>query len=457
MKIKSVKWKEHPVLGNLFLDFFNNELNKPYETIVFAGENGTGKSTILEELSSFLNLGDFKNFEYVEYMLNGEIYKAIPTTDGNTHPTFFDLKDSNGTVTKIRCDKNNNVQDVKSNKTDLRHYGCVFSKARSDYKTQKITTTSTKTLDTEKYDIDTNDDFTSLKQLIVDVVNQDNSDYTETNKKLGQRPMTWDDFYQTSKMFRFTSSFDDFFDNLKYGKVDDIQGEKTILFIKNGISIPVDKLSTGEKQIVFRGIYLLKNSGILEGSAIMIDEPELSMHPKWQRKILEYYKGLFTKNGQQKVQLFFATHSDHVLKEALSDINKTTNIVITLENDNGTMKTKKIDLPSVLPSITSAETNYLAFDLASNDYHIELYSSLQNKESQHSVKSCDEFIKTHQNYDPKIHSKKSSYIPQSSGKEIHYNTLPTYIRNAIDHPDLTRQFTEEELRISIKLLIELLR
>jgi len=38
------------------------------------------------------------------------------------------------------------------------------------YKTQKITATSTKTLDIEKYDIDTNDDFTSLKQLIVDVV-----------------------------------------------------------------------------------------------------------------------------------------------------------------------------------------------------------------------------------------------------------------------------------------------
>lgn len=108
----------------------------------------------------------------------------------------------------------------------------------------------------------------------------------------------------------------------------DESGEKTIKFTKVGKSIPIDKLSTGEKQIVFRGIFLLRNSGVLEDAAVMIDEPELSMHPKWQAKILEFYKGLFTNGGAQKAQLFFATHSDHVLKQALLDQNK--NIVIVL-------------------------------------------------------------------------------------------------------------------------------
>ena len=126
-------------------------------------------------------------------------------------------------------------------------------------------------------------------------------------------------FIQHQKYFDLKNSFDTFFDSITYDKVADEQGEKSILFTKNGISIPVDKLSTGEKQIVFRGIYLLKNSKILQGAAIMIDEPELSMHPKWQRKILQYYKNLFTQNGQQNAQLFFATHSDHVLKEALTN------------------------------------------------------------------------------------------------------------------------------------------
>lgn len=449
MKIKKVKWKDHPILGNLLLDLVDNSTGIPYETVIFAGENGTGKSTILEELSAFLNLGSFKNFEYIEYIADGNTYKAIPTTDNNQHPNFFDLEDSNGQITKIRSDKNNNKQQLESNTIDIRHYGCVFSRARSDYKTKKITTTTTSTLDIEKYDIDTNDDFTSLKQLVVDVVNQDNSDYMETNKALGSSPKSWNDFYPTSKIFRFKNSFDTFFDNLTYDKVTDDQGEKTILFTKNGISIPVDKLSTGEKQIVFRGIYLLKNNNLLYGAAIMIDEPELSMHPKWQRKILQYYKSLFTQNEQQNAQLFFATHSDHVLKEALS--NNTKNIVITLEEYNGTIQTKKIDSPSVLPSITSAETTYLAFDLVSNDYHIELYGWLQDKESKNTIKSCDDFIKIQPNYNPLIHSRPSSFNTTS------YDTLPTYIRNAIHHPDSGNMFTEDELRHSIEYLIELCR
>lgn len=447
MKIKKVKWKEHPVLGDLLLDFVDTSTGTPYETVIFAGENGTGKSTILEELSSFLNLGPFTNFEYIEYVVDGSTYKAIPTTDGTTHPNFFDLEDPNGKITKIRSDKSNNKQQLKNNTIDLRHYGCVFSRARSDYKTQKITTTTTSTLDIEKYDTDTTDDFTSLKQLIVDVVNQDNSDYMETNRVLGSKPKSWDDFYPTSNIFRFKNSFDSFFENLAYDKVVDNQGEKTILFIKNSKSIQVDKLSTGEKQIVFRGIYLLKNSNLLHGAAIMIDEPELSMHPKWQRKISQYYKSLFTQNGQQKVQLFFATHSDHVLKEVLS--NNTENIIITLAENKGTIHTKKIDSPSVLPSITGAETTYLAFDLVSIDYHIELYGWLQDKESKHTIKSCDDFIKGQPNYDSTVHSKSSSFNSTT------YDTLPTYIRNAIHHPDSGNIFTEDELRHSIELLIEL--
>ncbi len=256
MKIRKVKWKDHPVLGDLLLNFVNTDSGEPFRTIILAGENGTGKSTILEELSSFLNLGSFEKFEYIEYAINDEIYNAIPTSDGTAHPNFFDVTHPDWTTHRIRSDKNNNPDQVKDNPLDLRHYGCVLSKARSDYKTKKITSTSISALDTEKYDADINDDFTSLKQLVVDVVNQDNADYMETNKLLGAAPKPWPDYYPTSKIYRFQNSFDNFFEGLAYEKVNDEAGEKTIKFTKNGKSIPIDKLSTGEKQIVFRGIFL---------------------------------------------------------------------------------------------------------------------------------------------------------------------------------------------------------
>ena len=450
MKILRAKWKDHPVLGNLLLDFTNSSSVQPFQTIIFAGENGAGKSTVLEELSSFLNLGSFEKFEYIEYVVDGTIYKAIPTSDGTTHPNFFDVINPDGTTQAIRSDKSNNRDQIKDNPLDPRHYGCVFSKARSDYKTQQITSTSTSTLDAEKYDTDDNDDFTSLKQLIVDVVNQDNADYMEMNKFLWEAPKSWPEYYPTSKVYRFKSSFDTFFEALAYEKVKDEAGEKTIIFMKNGKSIPIDKLSTGEKQIVYRGIYLLRNSGILDNAAVMIDEPELSMHPKWQEKILQYYMGLFSSvDGVQKVQLFFATHSDHVLKHALAD--QVNNLVIVLMRDGEAIIAKRIDSPSVLPSITSAETNFLAFDLISNDYHIELYGWLQDKESKNTVKSCDNFIIAQQQYSPPLHGKPSQF------RSTRYSSLPTYIRNAIHHPDSGNSFTPDELRSSITFLIELLK
>ncbi|WP_426762599.1 AAA family ATPase [Hafnia paralvei] len=447
MKIRKIKWNNHPILGDLTLDFINSQTGKPYSTILLAGENGTGKSTILEAVSIFLNLGPYENFDYIEYEVDDNIYKTANTTDGTTHLPFFDIIESNGNIVKIRHDRHNNSSLLDKEIRDLRHYGCVYSRARSDYKTQKITSTTVSALDKEKYDSDVKDDFTSLKQLIVDVVNQDNAAYTEENKTRGSNPKSWDEFYLTSKLFRFKNSFDNFFDKIKYEKTDDIDGEKTILFSKNGKLISVDKLSTGEKQIVFRGIFLLRNTNILDGAIVLIDEPELSMHPKWERKILDYYKKLFSMSGQQNAQLIFATHSDHVLKEALAD--KVDSIVITLEDNNGVIIPRNIDAPSVLPSITTAETTYLAFDVLSNDYHIELYGWLQDKENKRSVKSCDNFIKSHPSYDPSKHAKRSVFGPTT------YHTLSTYIRNSIHHPDSGNIFTETELRASIELLVEL--
>lgn len=75
-------------------------------------------------------------------------------------------------------------------------------------------------------------------------------------------------------------------------------------FFKNGKNIAIDDLSTGEKQIVFRGAQLLKNSRNLNGGIVLIDEPELSMHPKWQSKVFDYYTGLFSQGGTQMSQIF---------------------------------------------------------------------------------------------------------------------------------------------------------
>ena len=58
-KIKAVKFIEHPVLGNLELNFCD-AYDNPVDTVIFAGENGVGKSTILQELYNITS-GQMKN------------------------------------------------------------------------------------------------------------------------------------------------------------------------------------------------------------------------------------------------------------------------------------------------------------------------------------------------------------------------------------------------------------
>ena len=82
--------------------------------------------------------------------------------------------------------------------------------------------------------------------------------------------MSTADFEPISKIYRFKSAFNGFFETIKYKKVGNASGEKVVIFEKNGIEIPLDVLSTGEKQIVFRGTYLLKNSNNLINYVIRI-------------------------------------------------------------------------------------------------------------------------------------------------------------------------------------------
>ena len=127
-------------------------------------------------------------------------------------------------------------------------------------------------------------------------------------------------------------------------------------------------------------------------------------------------------------------------------------LVIVLKNDNGVIVPTRITAPTALPSISSAEVNYNAFGVLSTDYHIQLYGHLQSRENKPTVKECDDYIMQSRHYNPSTHSK-----PSTNPRGTTYVTLPTYIRNAIDHPNSGNTFTEEELKRSIELLIQLCR
>ena len=71
----------------------------------------------------------------------------------------------------------------------------------------------------------------------------------------------------------------------------------------------------------------------MNGAFIFIDEPEISLHPDWQLKIMSFYKGIFTNNdGLQSSQIFTVTHSPFIIHND----NRSNDKVIVLErNDIG--------------------------------------------------------------------------------------------------------------------------
>ena len=449
MKIRKVKWKGHPILGDLELDFVNPNTKMAYDTIVLAGENGSGKTTIIDTLNDFLCVGPINIFEYIEYEVGGKSYrvKYCPKDTIVNGEKYFDIYDEGGKIIKKSVPPLNIEKEV----LDPRHYGCAFSRAGINYKTKKISTSTSLEVDTDKYDRGDKDNAVELKQLIVDLGEQykeEHFSWFERQKREGKSTEDDSEVYGKSKIKRFKDAFNNFFENIKYDKVETEDGEKKVIFNKEGKEITIDSLSTGEKQIVFRGAQLLKNVNKIGDGIVMIDEPEISMHPKWQQKIMSYYRDLFKKEGNPIAQLFFATHSEHVVSSAMKDKENT--LVIVLKEDSGCIDNKKITAPVCLSTITSAEINYIAFGIPTVDYHQQLYAEIQKKAKSTLIKDCDSYIKNQAIYDMAKHGHISQYNSTT------YETICTFVRNRIDHPDPNNSYTDAQLALSIDLMQKIL-
>ena len=441
MKLRKIKWRSHEILGDLLLDFTNATTGKPYDTIVIAGENGTGKTSILESIYNFLNAGPIAPFEFIEYEVDENIYQAVPTHETD-YPNFFDIEDViSKKIDKIRYDRSYGPQKLRTTLKDPRHYGCVYTKARTNFISSKISAITTKKIDDDIYKNTTEDDAKSLKQLFIDIKNQDDSDLSKKLKSSPNVLLSWKDFEPQTRIYRFSSAFNTFFENkLTFDRIDFVDDGYEVFFKKNNKDILLEKLSTGESQIVFRGAYLLKNVGKLNGGVIFIDEPEISMHPKWQKKILSYYKNLFTDNFHQKDQIIVATHSESVIEQALNNHN--TQIIILKLDKNGTIKYGNIDIPLALNNNSKSEIAYQAFGIASTDYHNALYGYIEAEgwmKNYRSNKKLFEYKKI--NHDGRI-----NYINICLSEKI---------RHIIHHPENKyNTYKEEELKESIKEMRE---
>ena len=320
MKIEKVHIKNVKGIKDLELSFKKD--NKILDLIVLAGVNGSGKTTILEAIKDFFDNRniDFNDIEksniYLEIFFEDfEREKIIPfiniDSQNNIYQVFHMLGSYNSYIKenkglyhqlakklenppKIICvPANNSFEEVKTETMNLqkeyRFINFINSSIMNDIPSY---------IATRKNYLATIEEDLTMKEVTNKVVNEINSIFNilELDAKL--------------KGFS--------------------KDEKTMPIFENsaGEEFDINDLSSGEKQLFLRtlSIKMLEPNN----SIILIDEPELSLHPKWQQRIIEVYKKIGENN-----QIIVATHSPHILGSISNE-----NIFILYRNINGKIEAK---------------------------------------------------------------------------------------------------------------------
>lgn len=297
-KIRKIIFKDHPILGNLSLDFCDSNGN-PVNTVIFAGENGVGKSTVLNALYNSID-SILYNIIYIEWETNG-IKHNLNIQEHDRQ--LFGIDDLNHRISGAISFSS--FCEVKG----------IFSDVDINFHTGAITTVTSENIDMQKQSRRSDLNLTrQINQLLIDVQALDDSDVSRAFRSARDKKQDTNILNIPERMSRFKKAFATMFDNMTYDRVENLNGHKSIIFKKNDKDIPIEALSSGEKQIVYRGCFLLKDANALNGAFVFIDEPEISLHPNWQKKIMDYYKGIFTdENGVQTSQIFAVTHSPFII------------------------------------------------------------------------------------------------------------------------------------------------
>ena len=139
----------------------------------------------------------------------------------------------------------------------------------------------------------------------------------------------------------------------------------------------------------------------------------------------------------KEVQVILTTHSPILVKQIMyNDFVKS--IVINKDKSISTISDFK------LPYLSSNEINYIAFGMATEEYHNELYEELNRKNSiTYNLKKFDN------DYFINIKGEQKNYPWKGNQNEI---SLHTFVRNQIHHRADNGQATYNNLKQSIEFM-----
>lgn len=332
MKIRNLYITEYKGLRDITLNFENN--NNVLDLVVLAGENGSGKTRVLESIYYYFEMLRSKvvSLELFYEKNENEVLDNLMSTEGLTEIEKEMQKD----IEYVDCLRNIKYynQDYKeggNQNINSKIISQSFEKLKifpkiiyvpTEINFQKMNAASTTLTQEYKFIniVDTNliKDIPSYiaTKIISEILKNKNEKVGDIQKKV---------FDEINEIFE-TLGIE--------VKIEDISqdGRNIPIFTNSsGDKFDINELSSGEKQLFLRTLAIKMLNP--ENSIILIDEPELSLHPKWQQKIVDVYRKIGKNN-----QIIIATHSPHILGSV-----KKENIMLLDKNDDGEIIVKTGD------------------------------------------------------------------------------------------------------------------
>ncbi len=312
MKIKNIHIKEYNGLENLDINFESE--GKVLDLVVLAGINGSGKTRVLESvLDFFYKIEMFYKSQNKIELFYEEIENESIKTVGNIDVFYNELK--NGSKGAFLSPKYLEIKKILKKFPKI-----IYVPTEINFqKVQKAQTNFKKEYSfiniVDSYEI--KDIPSYIATRISKVANE------EENLTMGQ--VRKKVFAEINGIFEILEL------DVKLSEISKDENSMPIFTDSSGKKFGINELSSGEKQLFLRTLAIKMLEP--ENSIIMIDEPELSLHPKWQQKIVDVYRKIGRNN-----QIILATHSPHILGSVEKE-----NIILLEKNENGIVEVKTGD------------------------------------------------------------------------------------------------------------------